>query len=296
MTRWLKLGVGSYTLPWAIGVAGQAPQRPLSALKLLEWAVHHGAEAVQYCDNLPLTQLEPAELDLLERLAHSTGLQIQVGTRGLEPQNLLVHLALAKRYASPPSTPFVRLVIDSLGDEPTPEQAVARLKPLEPHFRNAGVKLALENHDRFPARVLRDMLEALGNEWTAVCLDTVNSLGCGEDIHTLLEHLGPRTLNLHVKDYSVRRIPSQMGFGVSGAPAGQGLLDLPSLLTQLPHCESVTLELWTPLEHSLEQTLEQERRWAGESLEYLRSLPPFENSRSSQTILNAEHNPKRSSL
>jgi len=275
----MKLGVGSYTLPWAVGVAGHPPPKRLSALALLEWAISAGVRAVQYCDNLPLTALGEAELEWLERTARHAGVELQVGTRGLEPGNLLAHLELARRLGSA----FVRLVIDAPGDEPTPLKAVQRLKALEAPFQAAGVRLALENHDRFPARVLREMLEALGTDWTGICLDTVNSLGCGEDLSTLLEHLGPYTVNVHLKDYRVRRVASQMGFTVSGAPAGQGLLEVSNLLHRLPQCQSATLELWTPLEDTLEATLERERRWAQESLEYLRALPELSTLRSSHS-------------
>ncbi len=282
--RSMTLGVGSYTLPWAVGVPGHAPESPLTAQGLLEWAVTQGARAVQYCDNLPLTRLEEAELSALERHAAEAQIQIELGTRGLEPHNLLAHLELARRFGSP----FVRLVLDAGGAEPSPEEAVARLSPLEGAFRAAGVLLALENHDRFPAHILCEMLGELGQDWTGICLDTVNSLGCGEDVNTLLEHLAPLVLNLHVKDYRVRRVPSQMGFAVSGAAAGQGLLNVPALLERLPQCRSATLELWTPFEDSLEQTLETERRWARESLNYLRPVlnpaaPPYESPRSSSS-------------
>src|SRR4029434_5656635 len=105
--------------------------------------------------------------------ARDLRIDIELGTRGLEPENLRAHLCLATRFRSP----FVRLVIDSHGDEPADGEAVARLRPLVPEFARAGVKLAIENHDRFPVRVLEQMVQQLGVAHAGICLDTVNSLG-----------------------------------------------------------------------------------------------------------------------
>jgi hypothetical protein len=63
-----------------------------------------------------------------------------------------------------------------------------------------------------------------------------------------------------------------MGFAVEGAPAGQGLLSVPRLLQKLiPYnrCYSATLELWTPPEAALADTIRKEAAWAEESLAYL---------------------------
>jgi hypothetical protein len=59
---------------------------------------------------------------------------------------------------------------------------------------------------------------------------------------------------------------------VEGTPAGQGLLSVPRLLQKLiPYnrCYSSTLELWTPPEGTIEETIRKEGSWAEESLEYL---------------------------
>jgi hypothetical protein len=63
-----------------------------------------------------------------------------------------------------------------------------------------------------------------------------------------------------------------MGFHVEGAPAGQGLLSVPRLLQKLiPYnrCYSATLELWTPPEADITDTIQKEAAWARESLQYL---------------------------
>jgi len=260
----MRLGVGSYTFPWAVGVPGHPPKAPLEAAELLPLAHRLGAKAVQYCENLPLSRLSPAERRRLRERAAELGLQIEVGTRGTGSQELLEGLELARFFGAS----FLRVVIDRPGDEPTPEEVAARLRPLAGEFRRAGVRLGLENHDRFPARTLAALVEGLG-EWAGVVLDTANSLAAGEGWETVEGVLGPFALHLHLKDFTVRRQPHGLGLVVEGAPLGRGLLPAARLLRgELP----ATLELWTPFQGDLEATIALERRWAEESLAFARTL------------------------
>jgi L-ribulose-5-phosphate 3-epimerase UlaE len=87
--------------------------------------------------------------------------------------------------------------------------------------------------------------------------------------------LAPFTVNLHLKDFVIERQSHWMGFSVSGRPAGEGMLDIPSLLRRIAihgRCATAVLELWTPPESRIEDTLAREARWAEQSLDYLRPL------------------------
>ena len=89
----------------------------------------------------------------------------------------------------------------------------------------------------------------------------------------MLRELGPLTVNLHIKDFAIVRVPHLMGFTVEGRPTGRGFLDVPLLLKQLGTfscCETALLELWTPPEPLLEDTIAKEAAWAGQSLEFLK--------------------------
>lgn len=260
----MKLGIGSYTFTWAVGVPGYPPTQPMNAFELLEQARSLGAEVVQYCDNLPLSTLGASERSRLRRKAREYGIDIEVGTRGIAAENLATYLELAQFFGSP----FVRVVIDKSGDEPGPATVMSRLRPLRSEF--GEVKLGLENHDRFPAEVLRWMVEELGSDWVGIVLDTVNSLGAAEGAEYVVGLLAHHTLNLHVKDFVVRRASHGMGFSVEGAAAGQGLLNVPWLLNQVSSGINSILELWTPPQGSLEETLHLEREWAAQSMSYLK--------------------------
>jgi sugar phosphate isomerase/epimerase len=171
---------------------------------------------------------------------------------------------------------LLRFVIDDRDYHPTPEQVTALWPEIVPLL--GEMTLGIENHDRFPARTLRQMVEAAGSDHVGVCLDTANSLGAGEGLEQIATTLAPVTVNLHVKDFHIERLPHLMGFTVAGRPAGHGMIDLPWLLKQLQpfaQCQTAILELWTPPEPVLADTIAKESLWAAQSLDYLK---PFLNS------------------
>ena len=269
----MRLGIGSYTFAWAIGVPGHMPTQPMDAFSLLAEAERLGVKVAQYCDNLPLTRLSSSEFDRFERQSAARGIQIELGTRGLDHATLRSNLSLCRRLGSR----LLRLVIDSPGDEPSPDEVVARLQPLRSEFGAAGVRLAIENHDRFPSNALARIVCALGTDFAGICLDTVNSFGALEGPEAVVRELGDLTLCLHVKDFMIRRASHNMGFTVEGCAAGTGRLDIPWLLSQLRTCPNsfnAILETWVTPDNSLEQTMARERAWADAGVRRLRTLIP----------------------
>jgi len=144
-------------------------------------------------------------------------------------------------------------------------------------YEKEGISIALENHDEYKTAELAGFIERLGNPYLGVCLDTVNSFAALEPPDIVVKTLGPFTLNLHVKDFDVVRVRSQLGFSIQGRPAGKGRLDIPgivSLLHEMGRDPNAILELWTPFEENIEKTVEKEELWAEESLYYLRAVIP----------------------
>jgi sugar phosphate isomerase/epimerase len=267
----MKLGIGSYTYTWAVGVPGNIPAQPLSYEGLLEQAAALGVKVVQYAENLPLERLSDGELRGLARRAGELGIQVEVGTRGIEDGYLRRFVEIAQIFGAP----FVRVVIDTAEQKPSAEDTTSLLAPLREVFSTAGIRLAIENHDRFSCRTLAWLVETLGSDWVGICLDTVNSLGALEGTEEVVRTLGRYAVNLHVKDYEVTRMAHKMGYTVEGRPAGQGRLDIPWLISELrrmAHDPNAILELWTLPAERLEDTIAKEARWAQESVAYLRTL------------------------
>ena len=265
----MRLGLSSYTYGWAVGTPDGRPTRSLDELGLLDRCQEHGLKLLQVGDNLPLHTLDSARLARFLDRARAEGVELEIGARQLTVERVTAYAALARRAGAR----LVRFVIDDAGYEPTPGDVVAILRKTMPLFD--GLVLGLENHDRFPARTLRDILEVVDDGRLGICLDTANSLGAGEGLETVMRELGPKTVNLHLKDFHIRRVPCLMGFMVDGRPAGSGALDIPALLGELQpfgRCTTAVLELWTPPEPDPEATVAKEAAWARQSLEFLKPL------------------------
>src|SRR5262245_53934727 len=174
----MRLGISSYTYVWAVGVPGYpAPPRPLTATQLLGRADELGVRVVQIADNLPLDTLGEPELDSLARDASRRGIALEVATRGTYTDHLRRYIAIAVQLKSP----ILRIVIDTADHEPSPDEVVILLRSVLPDLERAGVYLAIENHDRFRAAILADILGQIGNGPVGMCLDTANSIGCLEN-------------------------------------------------------------------------------------------------------------------
>ncbi len=264
----MRLGLSTYTFPWAVGVSGHEPPHPLSAVELVRRTRSLGLGLVQFADNLPLHELSEPALDHLAAEAEGQRVDLEIGTRGIGP-HLRRYAEMAVRFGAR----FVRIVVDAGDDRPTVAEAAHRLAAYEAEFRQRGLLLAIENHDRFCVDELVELVARLGN-WSGICLDTVNSLGALEPPRTVVNRLGPLAVDLHLKDFTIRRHTHQMGFEVEGTPAGAGLLDIPWLLAQVasaPRLRTAVLELWTPLQSTVDATVAKEMAWASASVDFLRT-------------------------
>ena len=265
----IAFGISSYAYPWAIGVTGHSPPVPMTAEQLLREAQQLGAHRLQLADNLPVHQLADDAWNNLVRGAQQAHVQLELGLRGLRPDQLHTYLTLAQQCRSP----FVRVVIDDKGYEPRHDEIVRVIREVLPAYRQARVRLAIENHDRFRAHELVAIIAATDADYVGICLDTANSLGADEGIWEVAQTLAPHTLNLHVKDYRIERLDHQMGFTVRGAPAGAGQTPVGWLLETLRahgRCQSATLEVWSAPLSTIEATIAQERTWVAQGSTYLR--------------------------
>ena len=267
-----RIGIGSWTFPWAIGtVCDHKPERPMSASDLVRQAAELGVKVVQIVDNLSLDRLSIAELRDLRRLSQDLRVDLQVGTRGIDPAHLLHYLAIAEKLEAR----LVRTMGGWHGLPASISEMEENLNLVLSEFVQAGVSLALENYEAYKTGDLARLVNAIDNPKLGICLDVTNSLGALESPDQILDHLAPLTINLHVKEFSVQRMDYLMGFAFIGRPAGQGMLPLEKILLRLAQFQrrpDIIVELWTPFTRSLEETLALERAWTMESVRYLRAL------------------------
>lgn len=243
----------------------------MDAFEFLRRCAAKGVRAVQIADNLPVHEMDAARRRELRSLADRLGVEIQLGMRGSAVPDLRTYLGLCEEYGSP----LLRVVLDTKTDRPDAAEAARRLGEAAPDFERAGVALSVENHDRFRARDLADIIRGAGSPAVGICLDSVNSFGAAEGTRTVLDELIPLTTCLHVKDFTIARHPHNMGFSLTGAPAGRGFLDVPDILARLAAAgrnPDAFLELWPSPEQTPAETEAKEEAWVADSVGYLRTL------------------------
>ena len=267
----MKLGISSYTYGWAVGIEGHMPDDPLTFLDLIELAHKFGLSLLQVGDNLPLDRLSLDELEQGKAKLTEYGIQLELGIRGLTDAQLKQYLVLCQFF----SARLLRVVIDDGAYRPSEEEIIKILKRWEPELARLQVVLGIENHDRLKVIQLVRILRHVDSPFVGICLDCANSLGALEGLETISDALIPYTVNLHAKDISVYRLPSQMGFQITGTASCEGMLDLQSLLNRVARNgknATCILEQWTAFSNNLEQTLQKEREEAERGIHNLQKI------------------------
>ena len=271
----MVLGISSFTYGWAIGMDTNQPN--LSAFDLLKRVEGYGLKCLQVGDNLPLHNMTETMLQDFKSSVKKNNIRLEVGARKLTEDHLQQYLEITKFLEAP----LLRFVVDGEKYEPSGDTINSILKNFVGELRQSKITLGIENHDRFRARELARIIEAISDERVGVCLDTVNSIGAGEGLDWVVDVLAPYTVNLHIKDFIVRRFDHKMGFIVAGTPAGTGMMNVTDIIEKLlpfGRCESAILEQWTTPEESMDATIKKELSWAEASIDYLKGLPFFKTN------------------
>ena len=212
---------------------------------------------MQFGDNLPLHKLSAERLTALQRRAERDGITLEIGARGLTDEHLNRYVNLCCQFRAR----LLRFVIDAPDYEPTTDEVVTVLRKATPLLYRHGIVLGLANHDRLKASEFAGIVERVDSPNVGICLDSVNSMGAGEGLAEVVRSQRPYTVNLHVKDFGIERLPHLMGFQIDGRPAGQGLLNVPWLMAQIApfgRCETAILEQWVVPEDDPSATIAKE--------------------------------------
>src|SRR5437773_7052759 len=112
----MRLGISSWTFPWSIGLPGfPPPSRPIRLTDLFTRASQLKVGVVQVADNLPLHTLDSGELRDACDQAADLHLTIEIGTKGVDPAQLLQYLNLALSF----DAVLVRTLIHSVNAKPS---------------------------------------------------------------------------------------------------------------------------------------------------------------------------------
>lgn len=270
----MHLGISTFTYGWAVGVPDARPAGPLDEQRLLDRANSLGVHLVQFGDNWPLHELSIDSLTALHERAVQEKITLEIGARGMTETHLHRYVTLAGQLNSR----LLRFVIDAPGYQPPVDQIIQLLREVVPTLDRAGLTLGLENHDRLLAGEFADIIDRVASSRVGICLDTANSLGAGEGLTEVVRTLAPHTVNLHLKDVGIRRLPHQQGFQIDGRMAGRGILNIPWVVESVARhgrCQTAVLEQWVPPESDPVATIAKEADWAEESLTYLKQTGLF---------------------
>ncbi|TLV03216.1 sugar phosphate isomerase/epimerase family protein [Dyadobacter luticola] len=266
-------GISSYTYGWNVGIEGAMPENPMNELDLVAQTLAFGMKCLQLGDNLPVHTFDPSRQQVLKDLINKNEIRLELGARKLTPEHLQEYMDLCHFFGSP----LLRFVIDGEDYEPDLKEVAHIIIHALPTLSRHNITLGIENHDRFKAKELAELMDNIGSNNVGICLDCVNSVGAGEGLTYVADILAPYTVNLHVKDFITRRLPHKMGFITEGAIAGKGMTDLPWLLEKIGkygRCQSAILEQWVPPAATIEDTCRKEKEWAEIGAAYLKSLVP----------------------
>lgn len=265
----MVFGLSSFAFGWAIGTKGSTPDKPMTEVDLLDKTIQSGLTCLQIGDNLPLHQFSDDRLEKFRDSVNQKNIRLEVGARKLTREHLSKYIDLACFFESP----LLRFVIDGDDYQPDSAEIINIIREVLPRLTDNHIILGIENHDRFKAKELAFIMQSIDNSRVGICLDCVNSIGAGEGLEWVSSILMPFTVNLHIKEFIIHRVEHQMGFTVTGAPLGKGMIKLPVLLEKLGkyhRCESAVLEQWVTPELTLEETIRKEEQWADNSIEYMK--------------------------
>ncbi|SKC05188.1 sugar phosphate isomerase/epimerase family protein [Dyadobacter psychrophilus] len=267
----MELGISSFTYGWNVGMTGSMAEKAMNETDLVHQTLNFGLKCLQIGDNLPIHTFDEGRRSQFKALVKQNGIRLEIGAKNLSPENLERYISLCVFF----DAPLLRFVIDDEHYQPDAHNVIALIKDFLPELIDKNIVLGIENHDRFKAQQLAYIMDAIGHRHVGICLDCVNSIGAGEGLAYVASILAPYTVNLHIKDFKISRLPHKMGFTVNGEIAGKGMTDLPWLLQTVKRggsCQSAVLEQWVPPEENIEDSCRKEREWAEQGIAYVKSL------------------------
>ena len=241
MTSQLTTGTTSYGFRYQLRDARSAP----SLATLVRQTRAAGLDALQICENArPLDAGEDGWREAL-RAADQEAVALHVGCMTLDLGVLGRYLDLAGSVAGASA---LRIVLeDDTGEAPSRDRLTHFVEQAAARASTAGLRLVIENHFHIPCQTLVELAEDYPSDLVAFCVDSANSLRNWESPSAVFDLLEPRAAFYHLKDFRVRG--SNVGFEVSGAPLGEGDLDLAWCVNRIlaRHAHPlVFLENWVP--------------------------------------------------
>jgi 3-oxoisoapionate decarboxylase len=262
----MKIGISTYAFFWQWS---DLAVDKLSLKDMIHETKKYGGELFQICDYPLIEEMTEQELADISSYAKSLDVELELGTKGIHPSVLKKYLSMAKIM----DVKMIRSMVYSNDYRPSPEQATQWLTEMMPSFQQQGVTLALETYEQMPTDSLLEIIKEINHPNLGICLDPANTIATLEMPNDVIHKTAPYVVNLHVKDFHFTRNQGWVGFSLTGTSLGQGQLDFNYLIKQVysnPHQPNAVLEFWLNFSETIEETIQLEKEWIANSLDYLR--------------------------
>ncbi len=210
------------------------------AAQLLDYAASLRLDAILISDLDAYESFDDSYLRDIGKKARDLGIDIFAGSWSICPTSKAFknkwgtaeeHVALGIRVAQALGAPVFRCVLGTMEDRKTEGGIKARiadtvkvLKASESKAKDAGVKIAIENHaGDMHSWECAALIEEAGRDFVGCCIDSGNAAWTLEDPLDVLETLGALTICSSLRDDMIWETPD--GASVQWTACGEGLID-----------------------------------------------------------------------
>ncbi len=210
------------------------------APQLIDYAASLRCDTLFISDLDALGSLEDSALRAVRSQAEKAGLQLYVGSWSICPTSkgfkqtwgtAEEHLRLGIRVAKTLGSPIFRTLLGGMADRKTEggiqariADTVAVLKACRRDARDAGIKIAMENHGGdLHSWECRQLIESAGTDFVGCNFDSGNAAWTLEDPMDAFETLAPVTICSSLRDQQIWDTPE--GAAVQWTSVGEGLID-----------------------------------------------------------------------
>ncbi len=229
--------------------------------ELLEYAAGLKLDTLLISDLEAYSSLDEGYLRELRAQAGQLQVQIYAGSWSICPSSVRFknqwgtaeeHLRIGIRVARALGSPVFRVILGGADDRKTPGGIRARiadtvqvLKACETQARDAGVRIAVENHaGDMHSWELLELIEKAGPAFVGANIDSGNSTWTLEDPMDVLERLGPHVVCSSLRDNMIW--DTEDGASIAWTAAGEGLMDWKSYTTRWRQlCPQVPIQIET---------------------------------------------------
>ncbi len=241
----MRIGLAVYGTTFSMGLHPASNRPRMNVQQLMEQAYTAHLQGVE----IPVSFLEGEDISAVARTARERGLFITLATGGYTAESLKASILLAAQLGAK----TVRTVVGGAkigGDrrhlvgrwQSFMQEVLMHLKEAVVIAEQAGVNLAVENHQDLASEELLWLCESLGSTRFGLTLDAGNPLATAEEPLDFFRRVAPYVKNVHLKDYCIYL--SDEGYRLVRCPLGQGGIDFPALFKILAaSCPDVTMSI-----------------------------------------------------